>query len=154
MLAPRCARNDTHMPELPEVETVRRTLAPHIIGRTIERVVVRDRRLRWPIPRGFERTLAGRQIRAIDRRGKYLLVDVGDGRLILHLGMTGRLSLITPGRTLQKHDHFDLELSGDLVLRFNDPRRFGAALWWPAAQPKHALLKHMGPEPLTEAFSA
>lgn len=142
------------MPELPEVETVRRGLAPHIVGRTIERVVVRDRRLRWPIPRGFERTLAGRQIRAIDRRGKYLLVDVGDGRVILHLGMTGRLSLITPGRALQKHDHFDLELSGDLVLRFNDPRRFGAALWWPASQPKHALLKHMGPEPLTDAFSA
>lgn len=142
------------MPELPEVETVRRGLAPHLVGRTIERVVVRERRLRWPIARGFERSLAGRRIRAVDRRGKYLLVDLGDGRVILHLGMTGRLSLITPGRALLKHDHFDLELSGDLVLRFNDSRRFGAALWWPASQPKHVLLKHMGPEPLTGAFNA
>ncbi|MGQ0587041.1 MAG: bifunctional DNA-formamidopyrimidine glycosylase/DNA-(apurinic or apyrimidinic site) lyase [Gammaproteobacteria bacterium] len=142
------------MPELPEVETVRRGLAPHIVGRTIERVVVRDRRLRWPIARGFERKLAGREIHGIDRRGKYLLVDLGGDRVILHLGMTGRLSLLTPGKPVQKHDHLDLELSGQLVLRFNDPRRFGAALWWPASQPAHALLKHMGPEPFADAFDA
>ena len=151
------------MPELPEVETIRRGIEPHVVGRTIDKVVVRDRRLRWPIARGFERKLAGRRIRAVDRRGKYLLLDLGapagaaDGnhdRLILHLGMTGNLALIEPGRALRKHDHFDLELSGNLLLRFNDPRRFGAALWWPATLAQHALIRHMGPEPLTEAFNA
>jgi formamidopyrimidine-DNA glycosylase len=142
------------VPELPEVETVRRGIEPHVVGRTIERVVVRDRRLRWPIARGFERKLAGKRIRAVDRRGKYLLLDLGDGRVILHLGMSGRLSLIAPGRAVQKHDHLDLELSGELLLRFNDPRRFGAALWWPASHPTHLLLKHMGPEPFAASFDA
>ena len=151
------------MPELPEVETVRRGIAPHVVGRTIERVVVRDRRLRWPIIRGFEQKLAGRTIRSVDRRGKYLLLDLGapagaaggaSDRVILHLGMTGRLSLIEPGRAVLKHDHLDLELSGRRVLRFNDPRRFGAALWWPASHRTHMLLEHMGPEPFADAFSA
>lgn len=141
------------MPELPEVETVRRGIEPLISGRTIERVVVRDRRLRWPIPRGFERKLAGRTIRSVGRRGKYLLLDLDSAdRVILHLGMTGRISLVEPGRPVRKHDHLDLELSGGLVLRFNDARRFGAALWWPASQPAHVLLKHMGPEPFDDAF--
>ena len=142
------------MPELPEVETIRRGIAPHVVGRTIEKVIVRDRRLRWPIARGFERRIAGRRIRAVDRRGKYLLLDLGGDRVILHLGMTGNLALQEPGRPLRKHDHFDFELSGGLTLRFNDPRRFGAALWWPATQAQHALIRHMGPEPLTEAFNA
>lgn len=151
------------MPELPEVETVRRGLLPHVTGRTIERVVVRDRRLRWPIIRGFERKLAGRAIRAIDRRGKYLLLQLDGGnpanaggtdKVILHLGMSGRISLVEPARPVRKHDHLDLVLSGGLVLRFNDARRFGAALWWPASQPRHALLEHMGPEPFDAAFDA
>jgi formamidopyrimidine-DNA glycosylase len=142
------------MPELPEVETVRRGIEPHVVGRTIERVVVRDRRLRWPIARGFERQLAGRRIRAVDRRGKYLLLGLDGGRVVLHLGMTGRLSLIAPGLPVQKHDHLDLVLSGDLALRFTDPRRFGAALWWPASQPHHVLIRHLGPEPLTGDFNA
>ena len=143
------------MPELPEVETVRRGLEPHVVGRRIERVVVRDRRLRWPVIRGFEKKLAGRTIRAIDRRGKYLLLPLDSGdRVILHLGMTGRLSLVEPGRAVLKHDHLDLELSGSLVLRFNDPRRFGAALWWPASHATHLLLKHMGPEPFADEFNA
>jgi len=151
------------MPELPEVETVRRGLLPHIVGRTVERVVVRERRLRWPIPRDFARKLSGRTIAGVDRRGKYLLLDLGappaeprghSDRVILHLGMTGRLSLIEPGRAVRKHDHLDLELSGQRVLRFNDARRFGAVLWWPGAQPTHLLLKHMGPEPFDDAFNA
>lgn len=142
------------MPELPEVETIRRGIEPHVVGRTIDKVVVRDRRLRWPIARGFEGKLAGKRIRAVGRRGKYLLLDLDDGRVVLHLGMTGNLALLEPGRALRKHDHFDLELSGNLLLRFNDPRRFGAALWWPATQPQHALIRHMGPEPLTGAFNA
>lgn len=142
------------MPELPEVETIRRGIAPHVVGRTVERVIVRERRLRWPIPRDFARKVAGRKIAGVDRRGKYLLLDLGGDRVILHLGMTGRLSLVEPGRAVLKHDHFDLELSGKLVLRFNDARRFGAALWWPGSQATHVLLKHMGPEPFDPAFNA
>src|SRR5690349_15805656 len=143
------------MPELPEVETIRRGIAPHVVGRTIERVIVRDRRLRWPIPRGFEGKLVGRKIRGVDRRGKYLLLDVDRGdRVILHMGMTGWLRLLKPGEPAAKHDHLDLELSGGVALRFNDPRRFGAALWWPATLREHALIRHMGPEPFDEAFNA
>jgi formamidopyrimidine-DNA glycosylase len=142
------------VPELPEVETIRRGIAPHVVGRTIERVIVRDRRLRWPIVRGFERKLTGRKIAAVDRRGKYLLLDLGGDRVILHMGMTGNLALIAPDRPVRKHDHLDIVLSGRLVLRFNDSRRFGAALWWPASHPTHMLLKHMGPEPFADEFSA
>ena len=142
------------MPELPEVETIRRGIEPHVVGRTIEKVIVRDRRLRWPIARGFEKKLAGRRIRAVDRRGKYLLLDLGGDKVILHLGMTGNLALLEPGRAVKKHDHLDLELSGQLTLRFNDPRRFGAALWWPASHASHMLLEHMGPEPFAPEFSA
>ena len=142
------------MPELPEVETIRRGIEPHVVGRTIERVVVRDRRLRWPIARNFERQLTGRRIGSVGRRGKYLLLDVGVGRVILHMGMTGRLSVLAPAQPVKKHDHVDLELSGGIVLRFNDSRRFGAALWWPGSQPSHVLLRDMGPEPLSDEFSA
>ena len=142
------------MPELPEVETIRRGIEPHIRGRTIERVVVRDRRLRWPIPRNFARSLEGKTIRDVARRGKYLLLELDDGSVILHMGMTGRLSVLDRGAPVKKHDHLDLELSGGLTLRFHDPRRFGAALWWPASQTTHALIKDMGPEPFSDGFDA
>ena len=142
------------MPELPEVETIRRGIAPHVTGRTITRVVVRDRRLRWPIIRGFEKKLTGRTIKAVDRRGKYLLLDLGGDRVILHMGMTGRLALFEGERAVVKHDHVDIALSGGLTLRFNDARRFGAALWWPASHKTHLLLKDMGPEPFAADFSA
>lgn len=142
------------MPELPEVETIRRGIAPHVTGRRIARVIVRDRRLRWPIIRGFEKKLTGRTIKSVDRRGKYLLLDLGGDKVILHMGMTGRLSLFDGSRPVVKHDHLDLELAGGLTLRFNDARRFGAALWWPADHPTHMLLKHMGPEPFAKAFDA
>lgn len=149
------------MPELPEVETIRRGIEPHVVGRRIERVIVRDRRLRWPIVRGFEARLAGRTIEAVDRRGKYLLLDLGaparapanrPDRVILHMGMTGRLLLLGRGHPVQKHDHVDFELSDDRLLRFNDPRRFGAALWWPGSHPSHLLLRNMGPEPFAAEF--
>ena len=151
------------MPELPEVETIRRGIAPHVIGRTVERVVVRERRLRWPVARDFARKVTGRAIRAVERRGKYLLLDLGappgnggsaPDRVILHMGMTGRLSLLDPGVPARKHDHLDLALSDGTVLRFNDARRFGAVLWWPAAQAAHVLLQHMGPEPFAQGFDA
>ena len=142
------------MPELPEVETIRRGIEPHVLGRQITRVVVRDRRLRWPIARTFTKSLEGKTIRAVDRRGKYLLLDLGDGKVILHMGMTGRLLVLGPGHPVKKHDHLDVELDDGTLLRFHDPRRFGAALWWPASQPDHRLIKHLGPEPFSAAFNA
>ncbi|MDE0855944.1 MAG: bifunctional DNA-formamidopyrimidine glycosylase/DNA-(apurinic or apyrimidinic site) lyase [Nevskia sp.] len=141
------------MPELPEVETIRRGVEPHVVGRTIREVTVRDPRLRWPIPAEFAAFARGRKIRAVGRRGKYLIFDLGGDRLIVHLGMTGRLLVLDPAAPLKKHDHVDLLLSGKVLLRFHDPRRFGAVLPWPAAEAQHALLAGMGPEPFSAEFS-
>ncbi|HVT36253.1 MAG TPA: bifunctional DNA-formamidopyrimidine glycosylase/DNA-(apurinic or apyrimidinic site) lyase, partial [Nevskiaceae bacterium] len=142
------------MPELPEVETTRRGVHPHIVGRTIEKAIVRDARLRWPVPREFARRVEQKKITGTARRGKYLLIELAGGaRVIVHLGMTGRLSVRERGHPLRKHDHIDLELSGGLTLRFGDPRRFGAVLFWPADEPTHKLLSGMGPEPLSDDFS-
>src|SRR5918996_5157663 len=135
------------MPELPEVEVTRRGLQPQLAGRVISGVAVREPRLRWPVPRDVH-ALAGRTVRAIHRRGKYLLVDCGDGHLILHLGMSGSLRVLPPETPAQKHDHFDLVL-GDRVLRLRDPRRFGAVLWTAGDAHAHPLLAHLGIEPLS-----
>jgi formamidopyrimidine-DNA glycosylase len=140
------------MPELPEVEVTRRGIAPHLTGRRISGVSVREPRLRWPVPREVHR-LVGRTVRTIRRRGKYLLVDCGDGHLILHLGMSGSLRVLPPGTPAQKHDHFDLEL-GDRVLRLRDPRRFGAVLWTTGDADAHPLLAHLGVEPLSRGLDA
>jgi formamidopyrimidine-DNA glycosylase len=139
------------MPELPEVEVTRRGIAPQLTGRTISGVAVREPRLRWPVPRAVL-ALAGRTVRTIRRRGKYLLVDCGDGHLILHLGMSGSLRVLPPGTPAQKHDHFDLVL-GDRVLRLRDPRRFGAVLWTTGDAEAHPLLAHLGVEPLSRALN-
>ena len=138
------------MPELPEVEVTRRGIARALTGRRISGVAVREPRLRWPVPRDVL-SLAGRTVRTIRRRGKYLVIDCGEGHLILHLGMSGSLRVLPPGTPAQKHDHFDLEL-GDRVLRLRDPRRFGAVLWTPGDADAHPLLAHLGIEPLTRAF--
>ncbi|MCD6042950.1 MAG: DNA-formamidopyrimidine glycosylase [Burkholderiales bacterium] len=135
------------MPELPEVEVTRRGLAPQLSGRVISGVAVREPRLRWPVPRAVA-SLAGRTVKTVRRRGKYLLVDCGDGHLILHLGMSGSLRVLPPGTPAGKHDHFDLEL-GDRILRLRDPRRFGAVLWTASALAEHPLLAHLGIEPLS-----
>ena len=140
------------MPELPEVEVTRRGLAPQLTGRTISGVAVREPRLRWPVPRAVL-SLAGRTVRTVRRRGKYLLVDCGDGHLILHLGMSGSLRVLPPGTPAQKHDHFDLVL-GDRVLRLRDPRRFGAVLWTTGDADAHPLIAHLGIEPLSRALDA
>jgi formamidopyrimidine-DNA glycosylase len=140
------------MPELPEVEVTRRGLAPHLTGRVISGVAVRDARLRWPIPRDVL-ALAGRTVKTIRRRGKYLLVDCGDGHLILHLGMSGSLRVLPPGTPAEKHDHFDLVL-GDRLLRLRDPRRFGAVLWTSDAVAAHPLLVHLGIEPLSPSLNS
>ena len=150
------------MPELPEVETVRRGLTPHVVGRRIRGAVVRDPRLRWPIPPHFADYVSGRTIERVERRGKYLIFHFdaaahGD-RLIVHLGMSGRLLALAADTPPAKHDHVDLDFEsapGTLLrLRFNDPRRFGAMLPWPGTEAGHPLIDSMGPEPLSDAFSA
>jgi formamidopyrimidine-DNA glycosylase len=135
------------MPELPEVEVTRRGIEPHLVGREIAAVAVREHRLRWPIPRAVQ-ALAGRQVRAVKRRGKYLLLDCGDGHLILHLGMSGSLRLVAADSVPGKHDHFDLAV-GRQVLRLRDPRRFGAVLWTTGPPELHPLIRHLGVEPLS-----
>jgi len=136
------------MPELPEVEVTRRGIAPKLAGRRISGVHVRQPRLRWPVPRAV-RSLAGRTVKGVRRRGKYLLVDCGDGHLILHLGMSGSLRVLPPGTPAGKHDHFDLVL-GDRLLRLRDPRRFGAVLWTRGPVESHPLLAGLGVEPLSD----
>jgi len=141
------------MPELPEVETVRRGLDPHLRGRRIARVTVRDARLRWPIPDTLPRDAANRRVETLERRGKYLIVGLDSGdRMIWHLGMTGRLLVLDPAHPLKKHDHVDFDLDSGRLIRFHDPRRFGAVLWWSRAENVHPLLASMGPEPFDPAF--
>jgi formamidopyrimidine-DNA glycosylase len=140
------------MPELPEVETTRRGIEPHLRGRRIERLVVRQPRLRWPVPVELGGLLQGRSVERVDRRAKYLLVPFAHGTLIMHLGMSGSLRLVPTGQRIGKHDHVDLDLDSGQTLRFTDPRRFGAVLWQPADAPTHPLLMDLGPEPLSNDF--
>ena len=140
------------MPELPEVETTRRGLLPHVVGRRIHDVVVRNRNLRWPVPRDLPRRLRGEQVLAIRRRGKYLLFDCREGHLLVHLGMSGRLSLVARGEPPRAHDHVDLQLEGRDTVRLTDPRRFGAMLWMRGPAERHALLRGLGVEPLEPEF--
>ena len=140
------------MPELPEVEVTRRGIARLLVGRTIGAVTVREPRLRWRVPAAVH-SLTGREVRAVKRRGKYLLLDCGDGHLLLHLGMSGSLQLVAPGIDPGKHDHFDLAI-GKKILRLRDPRRFGAVLWTARPLAEHPLLRHLGIEPLSRAFNA
>lgn len=140
------------MPELPEVETTRRGLEPRVVGRKIADVVVRNRNLRWPIPRDLARRLRGERVLAIRRRGKYLLFDVREGHLLVHLGMSGRLSMVARGEPARAHDHVDLQLEGTDSVRLTDPRRFGAMLWVSGPPERHVLLRGLGLEPLEPGF--
>jgi formamidopyrimidine-DNA glycosylase len=140
------------MPELPEVETTRRGLEPLLVGRRIRSAVVRDRRMRLPVPRRLPAVLAGKTVRALSRRGKYLLVDCGAGTLIVHLGMSGSLWVVRDGAAPAKHDHFELVMDDGTVVRLRDPRRFGLVLWQAGDALAHPLLKSIGPEPLSAAF--
>ena len=140
------------MPELPEVETARRGLAPHLEGRTVTGVVLRRPDLRWPIPAQVRRDLPGRRIVGVRRRAKYLLLDTDAGdSALLHLGMSGMLRVLPAATPVGAHDHVDLALDSGRVLRFTDPRRFGCLLWQ-AAGTEHELLHGLGPEPLSDAF--
>jgi formamidopyrimidine-DNA glycosylase len=147
---------DLSMPELPEVETTRRGLAPHVEGRRVREVVLRRPDLRWPIPREVSELLPGQRITAVRRRAKYLLLDTEVGSALLHLGMSGSLRVLPPSTAVTTHDHVDVALdaangSPRRVLRFNDPRRFGCLLWQPRGT-THELLRDLGPEPLSDAF--
>lgn len=139
------------MPELPEVETSRRGIAPWMENRRVTAITVRDRRLRWPVPENFEGELLGQTILGLKRRAKYLLIETDTGTALLHLGMSGSLRIIDPSEPAGKHDHVDIAMDNGKALRFRDPRRFGSLLW--AKDPaQHPLLKDLGPEPLAEAF--
>lgn len=140
------------MPELPEVETTRRGLAPHVIGRRVVDVIVRQPRLRWPITPALAQALPGRTIDSLTRRAKYLLLAAGDGHLLLHLGMSGRLRVVPANLAPEKHDHLDIALESGQSIRLNDPRRFGCALWLDQPPEQHPLLARLGPEPLTPEF--
>ncbi|MBI5750534.1 MAG: bifunctional DNA-formamidopyrimidine glycosylase/DNA-(apurinic or apyrimidinic site) lyase [Hydrogenophilales bacterium] len=142
------------MPELPEVETSRRGLAPLLEGQVIQAVVIRHPKLRWPIPKQLTSLLPGKRIRHIQRRGKYLLFDTEAGWLIVHLGMSGSLRVAPAATPPGKHDHFDLVLRNGQAMRLRDPRRFGAVLWAGEQVMQHKLLAGLGMEPLTGDFSA
>ena len=139
------------MPELPEVETTRRGIAPHLEGHRVTRLIVRDSRLRWPIPEDLAIQIEHQTFTAVRRRAKYLLMDIGGGTLISHLGMSGNLRLVPAATPVLKHEHVDIELDSGLTLRYTDPRRFGAMLWQRAGE-VHPLLANLGPEPLSMEF--
>jgi formamidopyrimidine-DNA glycosylase len=142
------------MPELPEVETTRRGIAPHVEGHVIRDLVVRQPRLRWPVPRDLRRHLAGQRILRVSRRAKYLLLHTTAGEVILHLGMSGNLRVVPADTPHGRHDHVDIVLHNGTCLRLHDPRRFGALLWHPAGTGEHPLLRNLGPEPLSDEFHA
>jgi len=141
------------MPELPEVETTCRGIRPHLLDRRVTAVVVRERRLRWPVPEALEQRMPRARIRSVERRAKYLLVGTDAGTLILHLGMSGSLRVNPSATPAGRHDHLDIVLDNGKVLRFHDPRRFGSALWTQGDPLEHPLLSRLGPEPLGDAFT-
>ncbi len=141
------------MPELPEVETIRRGIAPYIEGQTVRQVIIRQPQLRWPVPESLNQILTGLSIQSVSRRAKYLLFTTSAGTMLVHLGMSGSLRIITTEQEAGKHDHIDFIFMDDTVLRFNDPRRFGAVLWTPEPAAEHQLIKDLGPEPLLTDFN-
>lgn len=156
------------MPELPEVETARRGIAPHLLGQRIARVIVREKRLRWPVSAALVNALPGQIISEVDRRAKYILLRTTPdpdrtvpasrargrraGTVILHLGMSGSVRVVACGTPPSKWDHVDITLTNGQCLRLRDPRRFGSLLWTTADPARHRLLKDLGPEPLDAGF--
>ena len=140
------------MPELPEVETSRRGIAPYIVGQRIDEIVIRDRRLRWPVSLDIDQRLPGQTVTAIDRRAKYLLMHTTDGTAIIHLGMSGSIHIVRHDTPAGIHDHFDFVFGSGNSLRYHDPRRFGS-LHWTDDVAEHWLIRNLGPEPLGDTFS-
>ena len=140
------------MPELPEVETTCRGIAPHITGKRVTRVIVRNPNLRWPVSSRLAKDLSGQTINAVSRRAKYLLLQTDAGTAILHLGMSGSLRLVKSNAAVGKHDHVDIVFTRT-ALRLTDPRRFGSLHWTRRPPEQHRLISPLGPEPLTAAFT-
>jgi formamidopyrimidine-DNA glycosylase len=141
------------MPELPEVETTRLGIAPWVAGRVVERIVVREPRLRWRVPQELPSAAAGQRVLDLRRRAKYLLFDLQNGTMILHLGMSGSLRVLPTAPEPLPHDHVDIVLDSGACLRFNDPRRFGSLLWTTEDPLQHPLLRSLAPEPLSDEFN-
>tara|TARA_R110001583_G_scaffold164447_1_gene316939 strand:- start:19764 stop:20576 length:813 start_codon:yes stop_codon:yes gene_type:complete len=141
------------MPELPEVETSRRGISPHIINHKINNIVLRHHQLRWPIPQNLLQLLKNKTLLSVDRRAKYLLLGFENGTLLIHLGMSGSLRICELNTAPQKHDHVDFQFQ-QCLLRYTDPRRFGAILWLGETPQDNPLLSTLGPEPLSDEFTA
>jgi formamidopyrimidine-DNA glycosylase len=142
------------MPELPEVETSRRGIEPHILNKKVKQVIIRQKQLRWPITPTLKNQLINQHILSVKRRGKYILLGSPTGTVIIHLGMSGSLRILNKSDSAEKHDHFDIVFNNNKVLRLRDPRRFGCVLWTRQDPLKHKLLKNLGPEPLSDDFTA
>ena len=143
------------MPELPEVEVTRLGIAPHLEGRRVSLVKIIDGRLRWPVPSNLNALLSGQKVMGIERRGKYLLVELDTGHVLLHLGMTGTLRVLSGSDPLKPHDRVTFEF-GKLSLRLHDPRKFGAVLWHPKSKgpiESNKLLQKLGVEPFSPEFA-
>ena len=140
------------MPELPEVEVSRMGISPHVVGKTVSAIIIRNPKLRWPIPEAIK-AIEGQVISQVTRRAKYLLLHTDVGTAIVHLGMSGSLRVLPAGAPAEKHDHVDLVLASGEMLRYNDPRRFGAWLWAELNE-LHQVLTKLGPEPLEAVFDA
>lgn len=141
------------MPELPEVEITRRGIEPHLLGRVLAGVVVRQPRLRYPVPEDLDARVRGKVVTRVERRGKYLLIQLGSDWLLIHLGMSGSLRVVPADAPPQLHDHVDIVVEGGEVVRLRDPRRFGCVLWVPHPCEQHPLLAELGVEPETPAFN-
>lgn len=141
------------MPELPEVETTLLGIQPHIQHQMIKACIIRQRQLRWPIPMNMEQQLKGQIIESIERRGKYLIFKVHDGAFMIHLGMSGRLRILQQDVPPAKHDHVDIKFNNHIILRYTDPRRFGAILWISGDVNSHPLLAKLGIEPFDQDFT-
>lgn len=142
------------MPELPEVETTRCGIVPFLVGKTINDVRIREKRLRWPVPGQLKKYLTGQTINKIDRRAKYLLFHTETGCMLIHLGMSGSLRIVNTQTPVKTHDHIDFIVGNDRCLRFHDPRRFGSIHWTTSDPYNHKLLNRLGPEPLGEELNA
>ena len=136
------------MPELPEVEVTKQSLEQHLQGQCIKSINIREKRLRWDLDQTTLNSLLGQRIHNLSRRGKYILINTEPGSALLHLGMSGSIGILENDQPLKKHDHFDLIMSSDQIIRFNDPRRFGSFIWAGKNPEDHKLLNKLGPEPL------
>jgi len=142
------------MPELPEVETSRCGIEPYLLNRTIKDITIRQHKLRWPIPKNLPSLARQQKVLGVRRRAKYIYLQLGNGNIIIHLGMSGSLRICDKNLAPEKHDHIDITVTGNKILRLRDPRKFGCVLWQPGDINEHKLIRSLGPEPLDDVFTA